>query len=164
MKKLSIVILSIITLLGCSNDIEFNSPAMQGNKNGELWRSLYYAADIDFGGLVIEGGDNSEILLLVTSDDGRGTYQLGGNSASYARFTDTNGVVYSTQNTPADSLQLYPSDGEIIVESFDNNVTPKPVTGTFWFNAYTEDGSQGINFNEGRFYRIPLVGGLDANN
>lgn len=164
MKKLLIFIFAISTFLGCSNDIEFNTPAMQGNKNGELWRSLYYAGDIDFGGLVIEGGDNIETLLLVTVDDGRGTYQLGANSPSYARFTDANGIVYSTKNTPVDSLSLYPADGEIIVESFDNNVTPKPVTGTFWFNAYSADGTMAINFNEGHFYRIPLVGGLDANN
>ena len=164
MKKLSLYVLTLITLLGCSNDIQFNSPAIQGNKNGDLWRAVYYAADIDFGGLVIEGGDNIETILFVTQDDTRGTYTLGPNSPNEARFTDANGIVYSTLNTPDESLQLYPSDGEVVVEDFDNSVTPKTVTGTFWFNAYNSDGTLGINFNEGRFYRISLVGGLDASN
>ena len=164
MKKLILLIMTAVTVFGCSNDIQFNSPAIQGKKNGELWRSVYYAADIDFGGLVIEGGDNVETVLLVTRNDTRGRYELGVNKPNEARFTDANGVVYSTLNAPDESLQLYPSDGEIVVEDFDNSVSPKTVTGTFWFNAYTSVGLQGINFNEGRFYRISLVGGLDANN
>ena len=156
--------MAVVTLLGCSNDVEFNSPVIQGNRDGELWRAVFFAADIDFGGLVIEGGDNVETILFVTRDDTRGTYTLGPDSPNEARFTDANGVVYSTLNSPNESLTLYPSDGEIVVQDFDNSVTPKTVTGTFWFNAYNEDGTMAINFNEGHFYRISLVGGLDANN
>jgi len=164
MKKVIVFLCLIAISSGCSDHDEFNSPAIQGYKDGEIWKAIYQAADIDFGGLVIEGGNNIETLLFVTVDDGRGTYTFGGDSPNEARFTDANGVVYSTKNAPDPSVSVYPADGEIVVQSFDNNATPKTLTGTFWFNAYTADGLQRINFNEGHVYRVPLVGGLDASN
>lgn len=156
--------LILIGTMGCSDQVEFNTPAIQGYKNGEVWKAVYQAADIDFGGLVIEGGNNAETLLFVTVNDNRGTYTFGGDSPNEARFTDANGVVYSTKNAPDPSVSVYPADGEIVVQSFDNNATPKTLTGIFWFNAYTSDGLNRINFNQGHVYRVPLVGGLDANN
>jgi hypothetical protein len=163
-KKYVLVLLSLVTMLNCSDQVEFNIPAIQGFKDGEIWKAVYQAADIDFGGLVIEGGNNVETLLFVTVDDGRGTYTFGENSPNEARFTDANGEVYSTKNAPDPSLSVYPADGEIVIQSFDNNATPKTLTGIFWFNAYSSDGLKRINFNEGHVYRVPLVGGLDANN
>ena len=53
MKKLNVVLIVILTMLSCSDEIRFNSPAMQANKNNELWRSDFFAADIDNGGFVI---------------------------------------------------------------------------------------------------------------
>lgn len=163
MKK-NVIFLCLIFLVvfNCSDQVEFNIPAIQGFKDGEIWKAVYQAADIDFGGLVIEGGNNVETLLFVTVDDGRGTYTFGENSPNEARFTDANGVVYSTKNAPDPSLSVYPADGEIVIQSFDNNATPKTLTGIFWFNAYSSDGLKRINFNEGHVYRVPLVGGLDA--
>ena len=158
----AIVLAFIVT--GCTDEVRFNSPAIQGYKDGEIWRATYQAADIDFGGLVIEGGNGGETLLFVTVDDGRGTYTFGENSSNEARFTDAFGEVYSTKNTPDPSLSVYPANGEIVIQSFDNSATPKTLTGTFWFNAYSSDGLKRVNFNEGHVYRVPLVGGLDANN
>jgi len=163
-KRVLFLYLIIIGAFGCSDQVEFNTPAIQGFKNGEVWKAVYQAADIDFGGLVIEGGNNAETLLFVTVNDNRGTYTFGGDSPNEARFTDANGVVYSTKNAPDPSVSVYPADGEIVVQSFDNNVTPKTLTGIFWFNAYTSDGLNRINFNQGHVYRVPLVGGLDASN
>lgn len=164
MKNRFVFLLFIVALLGCSDQLEFNTPAIQGYKDGVTWKAVYQAADIDFGGLVIEGGNNVEKLLFVTVDDGRGTYTFGENSPNEARFKDANGEIYSTKNAPDPSLSVYPADGEIVIQSFDNNATPKTLTGTFWFNAYTADGLKRINFNEGHVYRVSLVGGLDANN
>ncbi|MGM5469410.1 DUF6252 family protein [Flavobacteriaceae bacterium LMO-SS05] len=161
--KYILVLLALVTLQNCSDHVEFNTPAIQGYKDGVIWRAVYQAADIDFGGLVIEGGDRGETLLFVTVDDGRGTYTFGGDSPNEARFTDANGVVYSTKNAPDPSLSVYPADGEIVIQSFDNSATPKTLTGVFWFNAYTSDGLSRVNFNRGNVYRVPLVGGLDAN-
>lgn len=162
MKKVVVAILVVFSLLNCSDEIRFNSPAMQGNKQGELWQSDFFAADIDNGGFVIEGRNSGETIQLITTSDSRGTFNLGIDSDNIAIFVDVDGTVYSSKNAPDPSIGLYPTSGEIIVEDIDND-NPKNVYGTFWFYAYTSDGLQVINFNKGVFYKVPLTGGLLQN-
>ncbi|HLT52663.1 MAG TPA: DUF6252 family protein [Flavobacteriaceae bacterium] len=158
---LTIMMLSVFVFTNCAEELEFNTPSIQGQKDGRFWRANYQSADIDFGGFLIEGGDNYEKLQLITATDTRGTFQLGGTSQSMAIFTDADGTVYSTANAPHPSVSVYPADGEIIVEDI-TNANPKEVIGTFWFNAYTADGMKTVNFNKGVFYKVSLVGGLTA--
>lgn len=160
MRNCIIVFIAVITLYGCGDEIQFNNPALQANKDGEHWKALFYASDIDFGGFLVEGGNNIETIQLFTFNDTRGTFELGGDTDNVAIFRDANGVVYSTANTPDPSLSVYPPNGQIIVDDI-SNTTPKTIRGTFWFNAYTADGLNYINFNEGVFYNIPLLGGLE---
>lgn len=159
MKKTAFILLVFLSVFNCGDHIEFNSPAIQGNKDGNLWRAQFYAADIDFGGFLIEGRNNSGTLQLVTLNDTRGTFELGGQSGNVAIFKDIDGTVYSTANAPDPSLSLYPAEGQIIVEDI-NNANPKAIRGTFWFHAYTADGLRTLNFNEGVFYNVSLLGGL----
>ena len=162
MRKITVLILTMLMLVNCGDEIEFNSPALQGNKNYELWRANYYSADIDFGGFLIEGGgDNFETVQLVTQNDVRGTFELGGDSPNVAIFRDADGLVYSTANFPDPSISVYPADGQIVVDNI-FNTEPKTITGSFWFNAYTADGLNYLNFNEGVFYKVPILGGLVA--
>lgn len=132
---------------------------MQANKENQLWRSDFFAADIDNGGFLIEGRNAGETLQLITTSDTRGTFNLGLDSDNVAIFKDFDGTVYSTKNAPDPSLGTYPTSGEIIVDDIDND-DPKNVYGTFWFYAYTADGLKVINFNKGVFYKVPLEGGL----
>jgi len=159
MKKIFIVIFAVISSFACSDEVRFNTPAMQANKQNDLWRSSFFAADIDNGGFVIEGRNSDETVQLITTSDIRGTYSLGLDSDNVAIFKDVDGTTYSTKNAPDPSLGTYPTSGEIIVEDIDND-DPKNVYGTFWFYAYTADGLKVINFNNGVFYKVPLVGGL----
>ncbi len=159
MKKTALILLVFISIFNCADNIEFNTPAIQGNKDGNLWRAQSYVADIDFGGWLIEGRNNSGTLQLVTTADTRGTFSVGGQSANVAIFKDFDGTVYSTANAPDPSLSLYPADGEIIVQDILNTET-KTIIGTFWFHAYTADGLRTLTFNEGVFYKVPIVGGL----
>jgi len=159
MKKLWTVVVFATLLFGCE-DLQDNNPALQAIKHGnEIWKATYYASDIDFGGFLIEGGQNLEIIQLVTSNDAPGVYNLGGDSPNVAIFRDANGVVYSTANAPDPSISIYPTDGQIIVDDV-VNTDPKTLIGTFWFHAYTADGFNYINFSEGVFYKVPLLGGL----
>lgn len=159
MKKTTIILLAFLSVFNCVDNVEFNSPAIQGDKDGDLWRAQSYAADIDFGGFLIEGGNNSGTLQLVTVADTRGTFEVGGQSGNVAIFKDFDGTVYSTANAPDPSLSLYPAEGEIIIEDIINS-DPKTIIGTFWFHAYTADGLRTLNFNKGVFYNVPLLGGL----
>src|SRR5210317_1301510 len=160
MRRFILLLLVTSISLSCGDDVQFNDPALQANKDGEYWKALFYASDIDFGGFLIEGGNNFETIQLFTNNDTRGTFELGPNSQNIAIFKDANGIVYSTANEPDPSLSVYPADGQIIVDDI-SNTTPKTIRGTFWFNAYTADGLRYINFNEGVFYNIPLVGRLE---
>jgi len=162
MKKIFLLLFVIgsqFLLSGCGEEIEFNAPAIQGHKNGDLWRATFIAVDIDFGGFVIEGRDGNERVQLVINDDTRGTYDLGVESVNIAFYVDENGTIYSTKNAPDTDVFLYPPDGQIIVEDIDHE-DPKGVYGAFWFNAYTADGLEVVNFNRGVFYKAPLVDGL----
>lgn len=161
MKKFLVYIFGALTLFGCEEHIEFNNPAMQANKNGVFWRAITFRADIDRGGLVIEGSAYGEKVYLIATRDNRGTYQLGGENQNEAIFIDAEGVRFSTLNTPDPSVQVYPSDGEFIINRYDrrdDNVNL--ATGTFWFNAFTEDGLESVNFNRGIFFRVPIIGGI----
>ncbi len=158
MVKLCLSLFILMMFFSC-DDVQFNNPALQGIKDGtELWRATYSAADIDAGGLVVQGGSNNEILSLVTTRDNVGTYLLGGNYQSEARFEDSEGNIFSTLNPPDPSVSVYPADGEIVIVDFENSTNT--VSGTFKFNAYTADGLQTVNFIEGEFYQIKLTGGL----
>ena len=163
MKKITLLIFvfgSLFVFTNCGNDIEFNSPAIQGYKNGDIWRATSYAADIDFGGFVIEGRLTSEKVQLITTNDARGTYDLGIDSGNVAIYVDSNGAVYSTKNVPDTNINLSRPEGQIIVDDIDN-ADPSGIYGTFWFNAYTADGLHVVNFNRGVFYNVRLVGGLE---
>lgn len=162
MKKLALFLVAAGVLLfvySCADEIEFNSPSIQANKDGIFWRAQYQAVDIDFGGWLIEGGKYSEKIQLVTVSDTRGTFELGDESNNEAIFLDAEGVVYSTAFEPDPSLSVYPAEGQIVVDDI-TNTTPKRVFGTFWFTAYSEDGMKSITFNQGVFYNAPLTDGL----
>lgn len=161
MKNFIIALLTVATLSSCGEDIMFNTPAIQGLKDGDvLFKSVYFASDIDNNGFLIEGGDNFEIIQLVTTIDAPGTYELGGNSGNRAIFKNFNGIVFSTAFPPDPSFSVYPADGQIIIEEV-SSTEPKTITGKFWFNAYTLEGLRTVNFSEGEFYKVPLVGGLE---
>ncbi|WP_250433237.1 DUF6252 family protein [Hanstruepera flava] len=159
MKRLIVLIITVCTVFSCGEEIRFNSPAIQAKKNGEFWRSVTYAADIDYGGFLIEGSNNFETVQLFTDNDTRGTFQLGGDNSSVAIFKDANGIIYSTANMPDPSLSVYPADGEIIIEDISND-DPKQISGKFWFNAYSSDGLRYVNFSQGVLFDVPNVGGL----
>ncbi|WP_295833132.1 DUF6252 family protein [uncultured Winogradskyella sp.] len=161
MNKNIILILLVTFFFGCADNVEFNNPAMQANFEGQSWLAVSFAADIDFGGFLIEGRRGTEVLQIITEDDTRGMYDLGPDTISVAIFRDAEGVIYSTKNTPDPSVTVFPSDGLIIVEDIDN-AEPKRVTGSFRFNAFSEDGLRSVNFIDGVFFKVSLSGGLEA--
>jgi len=161
MKKLALILVVFVTVFSCGDELQFNSPAIEGNYNGNPWKAVSYAADIDFGGFLVQGTNNIETIQLITQDDTAGVYNLGGDNPSVAIVKDANGVVYSTANEPDPSFTLYPAEGQIIVQSI-QDTNPKIMTGTFWFYAFSSDGLRTVNFNEGVFHKVPIVGGLVA--
>jgi len=161
MKKNILLGALVFLFFGCSDTVEFNNPAFQANFEGESWRAISFAGDIDFGGFIFEGTRGLEVLQIITEDDSRGTYELTPESVSMAIFRDAEGTVYSTKNFPDPSVTLFPPEGVIVVEDIDNE-DPKGVTGTFRFTAFSEDGLRSVNFINGVFFKVKLFGGLEA--
>lgn len=156
MKKYTLLLGIILLFLGCSDTVEFNNPAVQANFEGQTWRATIIGANTSTGTLVIKASRGLESISLTTTSTLAGNYPLGGENLSEARFTDAEGVVYSTLNSPDSSVQVYPSDG--LIEIIDAQNTAEGATGTFWFNAFTEDGLQSVNFIEGNFFMVPIAG------
>lgn len=154
MNKNIILILLVIFFFGCADNIEFNNPAIQANFEGQSWIGVARTAEINDGGLVIRATRGTEVLLLFTTRTDVGTYPLGANNQSEARFIAVDGTEYSTLNAPDPSVQVFPSDGLIEISNIDT--VANTATGTFRFNAFTADGLNSVNFIDGVFFQITL--------
>ena len=63
MKRLAILFITILTFVSCGDEVQFNSPTLQGTLNYQLWRAEFFNASIDRNGfLTIKGGNNIESL------------------------------------------------------------------------------------------------------
>ncbi|TYB79065.1 DUF6252 family protein [Bizionia myxarmorum] len=162
MKKLFVIALAFVTLFSCGDEIEFNSPALQGKKDGNRWKAVVFRATYnEVGKLVITGGDNFETVSLHISALAIGDYPLGIGKNSYAEFLDTQDISYSTNNEPDPDFNFYPPNGLITISRYDtgNNT----VSGEFYYSAYSNDGLKTVNFSEGVFFDIPLPIGAGPN-
>jgi hypothetical protein len=97
MKRLLLLFVLLFSIISCQDQLEDNSPAIQGHKDGNLWRATSFAADIDAGGFVIEGRNLSERVQLITTNDARGTFDISIDSGNVAVYVDTDGTIYSTK-------------------------------------------------------------------
>ncbi|WP_152975530.1 DUF6252 family protein [Lacinutrix himadriensis] len=157
MKKVFLFVVTALLMVSCGEELEFNTPALQGKKDGTLWRADYYSAEINSSGqLIISGGRGSEIVTL-RMGAAVGTYVLGEGSSSEAGFTSVQDIAYSTNNAPSEIIQIYPADGEIVIENY--SASGSKVSGTFWFNAFSASGLNKVNYSQGVFYEVPVSGG-----
>lgn len=154
MNKNIILVLLVTLFFGCADNVEFNNPAMQANFEGQSWIGVARTAAINDGGLVIRATRGTEVLLLFTTRTDVGSYVLGANNQSEARFIAADGTVYSTLNAPDPSVQVFPSDGLIEISNIDT--VANTATGTFRFNAFTADGLNLVNFIDGVFFQVPI--------
>ncbi|QRM88340.1 hypothetical protein FG167_03590 [Lacinutrix sp. WUR7] len=157
MKKVFLFVVTALLMVSCGEELEFNTPALQGKKDGTLWRADYYSAEINSSGeLIISGGRGSEIVTL-RMGAAVGTYVLGEGSSSEAGFTSVQDIAYSTNNEPSEIILNYPADGEIVIEKY--SASGSKVSGTFWFNAFSASGLNKVNYSQGVFYEVPISGG-----
>ena len=159
MKKYTLFIVMLFSLISCEENITFNNPSLQGMKDNVFWRGVQSKATLGAdGSLLIESFTANETLSLKTTSTAAQTYFLGtseSKKAIYAVTDATNGLVtYSTG--------FGIGEGQIVITQYDaiNNT----VTGTFKFNAKnTNDNSLAnpfVNFQQGVFYKVPVVSSL----
>ena len=157
MKKNLNLLLVVLSLLGCQDNIQSNLPAFVGLKNGDFsWRSSSSTVVVDAAGaLTFTGTDGYGTLTLKVPSVALGSFVLGENSISLVTYSEDQ-LLYSTNNNGTASI-VYVSDGKITIDELDSvNGT---VTGSFYFNAYTADGERVVNFSEGVIYKLPVTEG-----
>ena len=178
MKRLVILLITVLTFASCGDEVEFNSPSIQGYKDYVFWRAEFFNVAIDDNGYVtITGGNNVETLELRIPSAAVGHYTLGDVDSMQARFIAADGTEYSTKYNPygSEDPPVYSEHGFIKLDEIVNNT----FTGRFEFNAYNIDQTKVINFGGvteqqnpdnpndtgpdpiggGIFYRVPLTSG-----
>lgn len=150
----ALFLLSIL-VLSCTEDISRPNPAIQGLKDGVMWRANDQYAELDQnGGLTIIGLTQYETLTLKTQNHNEGTFILGNSTARQATFSESRGAQDVVFSTGANF-----GDGQIVITDYDE--VANTVTGSFRFNAINQstDPEAGnlLNFQQGNFYKVRVI-------
>ena len=154
MRKFLVLFMMLAVFTACEEDVKFNTPAVQGLKDNELWKAEDFTATKGLdNSLTIQASNGFETLVLKTASTDPGTYQLGVNDnskASYTLFVDTFDSEYSTGAGMG--------SGQITISSnpAETNIAEGFVTGTFRFSAADDEGNY-VYFQEGVFYKVPIT-------
>jgi hypothetical protein len=161
MKKFIILFLATITFSGCTEEISFNNPAVQGTKDNYFWRAQDFSATIDAvnNTITLEADSQFETLTLKmpipsATNPCPITSVLGTGSASEATFSyivNGQNLIYTTGANA--------QDGQIILSEYDP--INKTINGTFRFNSFNIAnnplGNPIVNFTQGVFYKVPVL-------
>ena len=153
-RQFAMFLILTVFLNSCTDNVTRNNPSLQGLKDNVMWRAKSSQAIVENGSLIISGLDAYERLTLRVNSRNKGTYLLGVNNSRTATFVD------ETNDEPLTfSTGINQGDGQIEITDYDEvNMT---VSGTFRFNALNVDdnplGGEILNFQEGVFYKVPIV-------
>lgn len=146
MRKYIFYVLLLLVLAGCSDEIESNSPSIQGVLNNQFFRANDATATLNpDGSVTLIGSDASKIITLKAKKPKVGVYELGLNEDNAATFQILDSLFYTTGTT---------GNGQIeITEEKDG-----ALSGTFYFNARL-NGISGdtLNFNKGSFFGVQVM-------
>jgi hypothetical protein len=160
MKKFILLFLATIALSGCTQEVSFNNPSVQGTKDNYFWRAQSFSAAIDAvnNTITLEADSQFETLTLKmplpsATNPCPITSVLGTGSASEATFS----YIVNGQNLLF-KTGTNAQDGQIILSEYDP--INKTISGTYRFNAFNVGnnplGNPIVNFTNGVFYKIPV--------
>lgn len=147
---LSLFVLSLL-FTSCSEDIQNNSPAIQGQIDSLFFRAIDIRGQVnDNGSISLKGSDQDQELTLNVTSASPGVYQLGPGSNNFAIFDDAQGNSYATSPS---------GEGKITITEHCSSCGH--ITGTFSFVGINP-GVDTINMQKGVFYQVNyLLGGID---
>lgn len=104
MKKYFLFLTFLFALISCQDNVTFNSPAFEGQKDNVFWRASSSKATLVSGSLIIEGNMQDEKITLKVNSTNIGIYILGTidqeNMAYYVpTISDINSSLYETAIT-----------------------------------------------------------------
>ncbi|MCW5518475.1 hypothetical protein J1N09_01395 [Aureitalea sp. L0-47] len=148
---LSLFVLSLLFTSSCSEDIENNSPAIQGQIDSLFFRAIDIRGQVnDNGSISLKGSDQDRELTLNVRGADPGTYLLGAEQPNFAYFIDADGSEYRTSPS---------GEGKITITNHCSSC--ESITGTFNFVAINP-GVDTIYMQKGVFFEVNyLLGGID---
>ncbi len=164
MKKILSLVILIVALGSCSEDVKFNNEAVfQGVKDNLFWRGQDASAVKSGNVLTISASTLIEHMSLkvtvpTTPIDPK-------NSATHVKYplgtSLTRTASYDFVNDLGDEFfyetAIGVGDGEVVISEYDGVY----VSGTFRFNAHNTDpdseAPEVVNVQHGNFYRVPVV-------
>lgn len=145
MKKIFLIALLSLFVISCGDDIETNTPSIQGEVEDIFFRSGSSTATLnEDGSVTLTGSSSDEVVTLTASAYEEGIYSFGGSVTNEATFEDFNGVLYLTGEN---------GDGEIEITRIEGG----RLSGEFYFNALENGVGDTINFSKGSFFDVPLT-------
>jgi hypothetical protein len=155
MKKHFLFIVLLFAYISCQDNVKFNNPTFEGQKDNVFWRAIDSRAILAANGsLSIEGYTRNEKLTLKTTSITPGTYILGIDNLNTSTY-----VIKDANGTITFSTGIGIGDGQIVIEEYD--AVNKTVTGKFKFNALNINNNPlagpNLNFQYGHFYKVPVL-------
>ena len=155
MKKIIVIVALALGFgfTGCEDDVKFNNPSFQAQRNYKLWRAKNSVAEVKDGSLRIYGTDGVESLVMTIPSYSFGqTYEFGTsttNVATYRIVDEDETYVYKT------GFNL--GGGYLILDPVEKQV-PGFISGRFLVKASRTVATfvEEIKVDQGVFYRIPL--------
>lgn len=145
MKKIFLLMLLSVVTLSCSDEIETNTPAIQGSVNDQFFRAQPAEASINADGSVkLTGTNDTRTITLQMSSTDEGRYVLGSNVSNQATFLTFDQKLYLAGAGIGDGM----------IEITEND--KGRLSGTFYFNAISGAGDT-LNFQKGFFFKIPIT-------
>lgn len=155
MKKYFLYVILLFAFVSCQQDVKFNNPSFQGQKDNVFWRAIDYKAILAANGsLSIEGFTRNEKLTLNVNSTNLGNYFLGIDNLNTATY-----VLTDTSGTSTFTTGFGVGQGQIVITEYDT--LNKTISGTFKFNAENVNNNPLVgpvlNFQYGVFYKIPVT-------
>ena len=155
MRKIFSIIVPLLMLVSCEDQVKFNNPAIQGLKDNVLWRSTSFnAVQASDGSLKIQAYQKNDILTLKIQDTEVKTYPLGEDDVNKTTLLVKEGDIITVFSTGENK-----GDGQIVITEMD--AVNHTITGEFMFNAENESidplAKSNVSFKKGIFYKVPIT-------
>lgn len=155
MKKIIVIIALALGfgLTGCEEDVKFNNPSFQAQRDYKLWRATNSVAEVKDGVLRVYGTDEVESLVLKIPNYSFGrTYEFGNNETNIATYRIVEEDVTTVYKTGYEM-----GGGYLTLDPVEEQI-PGFISGTFLVNAIGIQGTTVVEkkLDTGVFFQIPL--------
>lgn len=144
MVKYFLVLVCLLSIFSCSDDVSFNSPAFQGIRDTVFFKTQATRVELrETDEVIVTGALGRQEVRLTLPSYGEGIFDLGPDNAATADFISIDGKQFSTR---------FEGEGQVVVE----RVVDCTYTGSFRFRAASLSDSTEVYFTKGYFYEVPF--------